>query len=334
MAHIIRWYLIIALLTLIDCARNTKIPAVTEWTRFEDPLIQVSFSYPKGWHLVTEGTSVSVYSSPGSVQKFFDPSSKGEEGAKIVVAYQRADTVSSLEQYAEALRSELVTAGFTVQPLEATTLDGRPACRLNYSGRIDERTVITSMKVVCLTDSTLYTISYAAFGDYAIPYKVAFDSALTTFHITTSKVVNVTDPSIPSKEFERFANAFLELSYPNNFNIHFPTPKGEIEFSMELRGYRQDSFVRIDLFPAKGLSLEKVVEQNSKFYQAFSRGETTVDGAKALFLNYRPNVGIESRAYFAVKNNKVCRIIISYYQPAKKHFLPVFEAVVASLRLR
>jgi hypothetical protein len=334
MTHGLRLYLILALLFLVGCSRKPHIPPVTEWTRFDDPLISVSFSYPKGWHLVTEGTTVSVYSSQGSVQKFFDPTSKGEEGAKIAVSYQRVDTISSVDQYVEGLRGELIAAGFTVQPLQTTTLEGLPARRLDYTGRFDERTVMTTLKVVCFSDSTLYTITYAAFNDYLTPYTVAFDSAVASFHIIKPKAVTAADTSIPSKEFERFANAFLEISYPNNFNTGFPTPKGEIQFSLELRGYRQDSFVRIDLFPAKGLSVEKVLEQNSKFYKATSRGETTLDGVKTLFLNYRPTAGIESRVYFAVKNDKVCRIIINYYQPAKNVYLPVFEAVVASLRLK
>lgn len=334
MTQSLRSYAVLALLFLVGCSRKPPIPPVTEWARFDDPLIRISFSYPKGWHLITEGTTVSVYSTQACVQKFYDPTSESEEGAKIVVSSQRVDTISSLDHYAEELRRELAAAGFAVQPPQATTLEGMPARRLDYTGRFDEHTIMTTMKVVCLRDSTLHSITYAAFNDYSTPYAVAFDSAVASFHVVKPKANTAADPSIPSKEFERFANTFLEISYPNNFNTLFPTPKGETQFSLELRGYRQDSFVRLDLFPAKGLSVDKVLEQNSKFYKATSRGETILDGLKALFLNYRPAAGIESRVYFVVKNDTVYRIIINYYQPAKTMFLPVFEAVVASLRLK
>jgi len=88
------------------------------------------------------------------------------------------------------------------------------------------------------------------------------------------------DPSIPASETTSFSNAFLTVSHPVNFEPSTPAPKGEMAFSLQLTGYRQDSSVRIDLFPAKGLTVEKVFEQNSPLFKGRSNGEATVSGSR------------------------------------------------------
>jgi hypothetical protein len=142
------------------------------------------------------------------------------------------------------------------------------------------------------------------------------------------------DESLPSTTFTEFSNNFLKISYPDNFTTSFPAPKGEMKFSLELKGYRQDCTVRIDVLPAKGVPVEKVFEQNQgKFPRASKGGEVTIAGAKALYLNYSPAKDIGSRAYFLVKNDQVYRIIMNYYAPKRADFLPAFEKTVSSIRI-
>ena len=52
---------------------------------------------------------------------------------------------------------------------------------------------------------------------------------------------------------------------------------------MEIKGYREDCTLRIDVMPAQNLAIEKVVEQNAKFYKELSRGEATVGGLKSTY---------------------------------------------------
>jgi hypothetical protein len=78
------------------------------------------------------------------------------------------------------------------------------------------------------------------------------------------------------------------------------------------------------------------MEQNSKFFNPKFKGETNIGGEKASYINYTPPKArnIDSRVYFIVKNNKIYRIILNYYTPMKKDFLPAFEKVIASIRLK
>jgi hypothetical protein len=85
---------------------------------------------------------------------------------------------------------------------------------------------------------------------------------------------------------------------------------------------------------AQGLSIDKVVEQNSKSIKATSRGEGRIDGMRAPYFVYSPMKNIRSRIYFVVKNDKFYRIIMNYYTPMENDFLPAFEKIIGSIRLK
>jgi hypothetical protein len=146
------------------------------------------------------------------------------------------------------------------------------------------------------------------------------------------------DPAIPIVQTERYSDNYLQLEYPANFGASDVTKKGDVMSAVRFMGTnkvsRNDCTVDIDVRPAKKLSLEKVVEQNSKFFKASSKGNTTIGGEKTIFLNYSLVKNVDSRVYFIVKNDKIFRIILNYYSPMKKDFLPAFEKVIASIRFK
>jgi hypothetical protein len=167
-------------------------------------------------------------------------------------------------------------------------------------------------------------------------YKAVYDSALSSLTLPKPRVIakNV-DPSLPVEEFDKYANDVLEVAYPANFSPSIEKPKGEVTFAMKIKGYREDCFVTVDIRPAKKLSLDKVVEQNSKsFKDAKSKTSMTLGGEKAVYLNFSPMKSVDGRVYFMVKNDKFYRIITYYYSPMKKSFQPAFDKLVASVRFK
>jgi hypothetical protein len=81
--------------------------------------------------------------------------------------------------------------------------------------------------------------------------------------------------------------------------------------------------------------LDKVVDQNSKkLSNVTGKGTITISGENARFFNYSPARGIKSRIYFTVKNDKIYRVIFNYYAPMEKDFLPAYEKIIASIRLK
>lgn len=319
---------------LTGCSKKAPLPPIKEWDKNQDPYFKVQFDYPKGWFKSGESGKMTFTSSEAAATKFSDPTSReAPDGAQIMVSYERVDTLKPLEAYVEEERGDLGSSGYNLKPVEHVTIDGSPALKFGYAGRVTEKTVLEAVRVVTLKDTVLYKATFWAFNEYFAPWTAVIDTFVATAVLPRAKAAKV-DESIPSTTYETLDNAVLSISYPNNFNPTMPAPKGDVQFIMMLGGYRNDSNILIDVRPAKKLTVEKVIDQVSKSYKPTSTGSATIDGLKAPFLNYSTSKGVASRAYFVVKNDKIYRIIFNYYEPAKKDFLPAFEKSVASIRIK
>ena len=325
-----------SLLLVVSCKRKEEAIQVSGWTRYQDPYFLASFSQPVGWYSARDGNRVGVYSDSASVEKFFDPRSKGTIGAQLLVSYQKVDSLKTLDAFVDAYTEDLKSSGFTVLPTESKQLGTVPAKQVSYGGRFTEDTKMQAIRLIAFQDTLVYTLGYTAFNELYTPNKFLLDSLIASFEFPRPKSAAVEkDPTMPSENLQNFENNFIKVSFPENFDPTFPQAKGEQAFAMDIRGMRLDCNIHIDALPAKGLTVEKVFDQNSKkFPKAGAKGETTIDGLKAIYVNYAGGKDIESRVYFFVKQDKVYRVILNYFQPRKKDFLPVFEKTVASLHIK
>ncbi|HLF19974.1 MAG TPA: hypothetical protein VI704_04215 [Bacteroidota bacterium] len=321
------------ILLLAGCDRKVKVPPITEWATFQDQFFRVTFSYPKGWHVVVEPSKIILYSSAEAMNKFFDPTSEDKPGAQIIVAGER-DSLHDLNRFVNSFESDKKAEGFDIKSKQNIILEGISAVEFNYTGRFDEKTTLTALRAITWKDSAIYYVHYGAYNELFEPYKFVYDSVIASLTLPKPRVFarNV-DPSLPVEETDKFSNEVLELSYPANFSPSLKPAGKDIQFAMELKGYRQDCFITIDVRPAKGLTLDKVVEQNTKNVKA-SKQSANVGGEKAVYINESPIKNIDRRTYFIVKNDKFYRVLLTYYSPMKKDFLPAFEKTVASLRLK
>jgi len=327
------FFLILAVVP--GCNKTVEPVKITDWERYSDAVYKMSFSYPKGWTMTADPGRIKIYSSAETAEKFFDPRSKKQEGVEIIVSREKPETLPALDAYMESYKKDLQASGFQVRSEGASKIDGNDAKSITFSGAYDEDTKVKTTRVVTIKDSLVFFVQYSAFNDLYEPYVAVFDTALASIHLPKPKTAEeIANPAMPSPELTSFDNFALKISYPDNFDAATPKPKAPSTFSLELKGYRQDCSVRIDILPAKGLTLEKVFEQNQKFFKSYGKGESKIDGMKALYLTYSPAKNIESRAYFVVKNDKVIRSIMNYYQPMKADFLPAFERSIASLKIK
>jgi len=53
-----------------------------------------------------------------------------------------------------------------------------------------------------------------------------------------------------------------------------------------------------------------------------------------MYVNYTPAASVGGRAYFMVKNDKVCRVVLTWHQPMRDAYVPAFENIVKSLQLK
>jgi hypothetical protein len=328
-----------SVLLVSACSKTTEYPKIAEWEKYSDPFFGLSFTHPKDWHLTAEGGRVTLSSSYDAAERFVDPRAEDKNDKdldiQITVFHERPDTLKTLDDIVNAYIKERSSEGFTVKPVETIMIDSTEARKFSYAGYYTQQNKLSTTRVYAIRDSVQYYLEYAAFNDLFEPYSYIMDTLIASIRLPRpkAKAANV-DESLPSTTFQDFSNNFLKISYPDNFQCAFPSVSGETKFAMDIKGYRQDCTVHIDIRSAKGWTVEEVFAQNQvKFPRPGAKGEATIAGAKALFVNYTPAKDIGSRAYFIVKDDQVYRIIVNYYAPKKADFLPVFEKTVASLKL-
>jgi len=325
-----------ALLLVIACNKKPEVKPVTQWEDYSDQFFKVTFKYPKGWHVLTEVNKVTIYNDSNAVAKFFDPFSKNPLGAQFVVAAERIDSVQDIAKYVESFRGDLNSSGYDVKPVEPRSIEGIPGLLTSYSGRFDKETAMRAMRTAVLKDSSYYYVHFGGFNEFYEPYKAVYDTLLATLTLPKPKIpMKDVDISLPSADLAKYSDETMEFTYPDNFGTTLDKPKGEVEYGITVKGYRQDAFITIDVRPAKKLSLDKVVEQNSKnFKGASGKQSTKISGEPAAMFSYKPMGGVDGRVYFVVKNDKFYRILVLIPLEKRKEFVPAFEKTVASIRLK
>ena len=321
-----------ALLVLAGCDNKPKLPPIAGWQSYQNPYFKVQFRYPQGWYAAEDGGSVKLYTSQEAALKFFER----VEGVEAEITFAKMDSAISLASYMNSVQNDRANEGYEIQGLESRTLDGADASVLSYRGALADKVILNVNHAAAMKDTMLFNVKYSGLNDQYAAYKAVFDTLMASVKLPrASAAVSSADPSLPATDFVDFDNKFLKVLHPSNFNPATPSPKGETQFSLELSGYRKDCTIRVDVLPAKGLTVDKVVAQNAgKFKGASAPKSTTISGESAMYLNYSPAKDISSRAYFAVKNDKVYRIILNYFSPMREDFLPVFEKVVASIQIK
>ncbi len=321
-----------ALAVFVGCSQKARQAGIQGWEQYSNTDLRVGFKYPAGWILDPQANRYTVYSSQEVIDRFLDPEMKGKDGARLVITFDKMDTLKTLDQAIDALRTTLTESNLDISEVVPRPIQGQPGTQFHYSGALPGNNRLEALQAVAVKDSFLCTIKFEAFNKFFTAYQMVFDSVVASVLLPESKKkMSPEDESKPSADFFPFDNQYLKIMYPTNFTCETPAPKAPVLFSLEIKGVRQDCNLRIDILPAQNLGLDKVVEQNAKFYKETSRGEATVDGNKVVFLNYTPVKGIQSRVYFMVKGDKIYRILFNYYSAMKADFLPAFEKTVGSL---
>ncbi len=331
--------LMVAAVLLSGCSK--KAVEIKEWAQYQDQFFRASLNYPKEWIVVPEPTKIIISSSAEAAEKFFDRDFRKADGVQVIIASERSDSLQDYVAYVSDFKALRESEGYKVTEMEDAKIDGLDAKKIIYSGLVAENTKLKAIYLATLKDSTIYYVQYAAFNELFAPYKPVFDSVLASLVLPQKIVIpKGVNPAIPLVQVEKYSDNYVQLEYPANFGPNELPRKRDIisrvRFAGNRDGMRNDCSIDIDVRPAKKLSLQKVVEQNLKFFNPKSRDETSISGEKAIYLNYVPQKvrNIDSRAYFIVKNDRIYRIILNYYAPMSKDFLPAFEKVIASIRLK
>ncbi len=318
------------LLCLAGCGGEKKLEPVKpgDMETYRDPGFGYSIQYPKGWMPNAEVGRAGFYSAQDVDKKFLDPTGQFPDGVMIGVTVIRSASADT----AKKIIDDMVKSGFVVAKPDTVSVGGRPGLRYGYSGLYTKTVKETGEHIYVPSDTVVYDIRCAGFGGYYDAYKAVFDASIATLQFPKPAVPG-RDPTLPSENTAEASGKLFSIMYPDNFT-QLGVPKGTNEEVIELRGVRQDCSIRVDVFGAKGLTVEKVFDQNKGKYKATATGKATVSGLPALSLTYAATANVQRRFYFIVKNDKVFRVTMDWYRPQADEYMKAYDKTINSLRIK
>lgn len=258
-----------------------------------------------------------------------DPTGAYPDGVLISVDVIKAGNPA--EQKATIL-AELTSSGFMLGQAAPTTIAGKAATKVPYTANHSAQVKETGHHIYVELDTVLYDIAFRGFGDMYASHAAIFDSVEKSFTLPRA-VEPGRDATLPSDVTTAYDAKMFTFAYPENFNFENAN-KGNNELALSLRGVRQDCSVQFIVFGAKGLTLEKVVDQNKGKYPAASQGKASISGQPAITLTYTAAKDVQRRVYFMVKDDKVYRIILDWFKPQSTDYLAAYDKLIASIKLK
>jgi hypothetical protein len=303
--------------------------AVGELQSYRDPGFGFSIHFPKDWVKDTQVGRAHFYNADGVNTKFLEPTGNYPDGVVIAVDVTRTQTPADEQK---RLVGEMKTMGMQINPEEAVTVGGKSGTKISYTAQYTKKIGVKGYHIFVQADSLLYDIGAAGFGDLYEIYAKVLDASIASFEFP-KPVEKGADPTLPSEAFTNNDAKLFSFDYPDNFNF-VNIPKGNNELAIGLRGVRQDCSVLFHVFPAKGLTLEKVFDQNKGKYAGASAGKTTLGGQPAMSLTYTAARDVERRFIFAVKNDKVYRVTLDWFKPQREKYLAAYDKVLSSFKFK
>lgn len=299
---------------------------------YKDQLFGFKIKYPAEWKQLGQAGSARFYQSNAVADKFLEPGKPGELGTEVMILVaKKSDT--SLDSLLGVLRSDIKNQNGKVFGETPVLMKGKQGVKIDYSIPITAKMNLDGNKIVFEADTVIYALSFSGFGEMYSAHKAVFDTMCSTFELPTP-VVKAADGWVASTTLETYDAKLFTIQYPDNMEFTNPA-KGKNELSVGLRADRLDCSIQFDVFAAQNLTVEKVFEQNkSRYTKVKSTAEAQFNGQKALYLNYSLMKDIESRAYFLVSNDKVIRITLNWFNPKKDNYLPAFEQIANSIKLK
>lgn len=319
-------------LGMIGCGGEQKLAPVPvgKMEEYRDPVIGFHLMIPEGWIKNAEVARARFYNAPDVDKKFLDPTGVAPLGVEVAV--DAIKTPEPAEKIKE-IRNGLKAANFQLGPDEAITLGELSGTKVAFSGSYGKKNIVRGHHIWLTGDSIAYDLTFSGFGGHYEAHAAVID-AITKSFVPGKPGEKAADVTLPSELMAKGDTKFFAYEYPENFNFTNP-PKGTFELSQELRGYRQDCSIRFDVFGAKGLTLEKVFDQNKGKYKGQKgTGKTTVGGEQALYVSYSLMPQVESRAYFVVKNDKVYRITTNWFRPQQEAYNAAYGKVLNSIKFK
>lgn len=322
-----------ALITLlIGCGGKKKTDPVPvgAMTEYRDPTLGYRLQYPADWRINGSAGRVLFFSAEGVDQRFLEPTGPFPDGVALILEITPTLAPDSLWT---AQVADLTKQGFIVEKPFPVTVAGKQAHQVNYTGHYTAQIKEMGHHIYINLDTALYDLRFAGFSDLHDAYKAVFDAMTASFQLP-KPAEKGRDQTLPSDAMSDYSTQFFSFQYPDNYNFTNP-PRGANDLVVEMRGPNLSTSIRFDVFGAKGLTAQKVFNQNrSRFPGNAVTGKATVNGQEAMTLTYSPTGQVERRIYYIVKNDKVLRITLDWVKTQRQDYLATYDKVIGSIKFK
>lgn len=325
-------------LFIYACDTGPKPVEIKSLATYTDGVTKFSIKYPENWiHKSTPGARFIAYSHNSITSRFAKYDPEGFPGAKVDVVVLPIDSVKTMD----SIISGMKYFDSKIYETAKTTVDGVEGTKLVYSFELNDG-MFNGVMIAATKDNkraTILTIECFA-GSYE-GYKPQIDEIIASLKlaVATEKdapdtTTQVTEAEPPSQTLDVRQGDGFTIGIPDNFSQENIGKAASALKSWSFLGKRRgDSYIKIEMFDAKGKELKKIVEDlKGSLPGASPAQKTTLSGKEAYVVNYSPSSQVKGKAYYAVNNNHLYRITINWFKGEEKDFLPVFDKSVASFK--
>ena len=329
--------LALAAVMIAGCEKKATPTPIDGLELKKDEVTKFAIKLPKNWQQQeVQGQLVVAYSKPG-IQRRFLRFTPGEGGAKVQLRAVALDSTRTLDSLIENAKLEFED-GLDRYEVSKTTLGGKPATMLKVSFD-QEDGEYESHQYFAENDSVATIVTFAAFGKTYEDYTSSFDEILKSVKLAQMPEPPKQDtlapegPEPPSETLRSYSASDFTIRIPENFEGKKASTSGLS--AVNFFGSRLDCNIQVDVFDAsKQKNLDKIAEQNKASYGGKAPKSMKLSGVDAKMFSYNPAANISSRAYFAVKGNKMYRITVNWYKPEQGVYLPIFEKSIGSISFK
>ena len=331
---------VISFITISSCGKKVEAPKIEKWATHDDPYMEFKIDYPDGWLVSADPKKLDIYSGQEVANSFYElknglPISGDPKGIEIEFGSTKFidAKVGTVEAFRDLEKANWEGIEFANE--KTISMGKENGVEFTISAKLPDAK-LSVREIIVARDSVFYFLKLSGLNDYFEVYSSVFEQIIGSVKLPRAKLKSGDDDVVkPSKDLAKYSDDYFEFSYPDNFEKSSPALKGKTIYAINFMGYRQDCTFQLDVMPAEKLDVEKVFNQNKgRFPNIKSEGSVTIDGNAAKFLNYSPVAKVDQRVYFTVKNDKVYRIILTWFTPMANDFKPAFEKVVSTIKIK
>ena len=332
---------LVAALAIAGCTRKATPTPIEDLKLIVDDVRKFEVKMPSNWGLQTVKGDLVIATSTKGASRRFQTFAKGEGGAKVEFRAIPVDSTRNMDSLIKNSRLEFEKSIYNdLYKLTDVTFGGKPGKLLSV--RFDQEDGEYQSDIYFAeNDSVVSVLQLAAFGRTFEDYKEQFDEIVKSVKLArrpdarkeTVDTSKPKGPEPPSDTLRPYSAGEFAIQIPQNFEGKKAQSSGLS--AVNFFGSRYDCNIQVDVFDAtKQNKIDRIVEQNKPNYGGQSPKSVTLGGSKAYYFSYNPKPEVSSRAYFAVKDNRMFRITVNWYKPEEKLYLPIFEKCLATVTFK